>query len=181
MTKNTVPSRALHSRDSSIEPTLFSSPVAEMFTPASTHFGSPAIQNAQLLSKYSSVVNSGQDYQLYPSPQLTHASPGSATMSPLSYRPLCYKEVELDEDRTQTHKWFDEFLTMWIQENRHSTEYDLVQYINQHRHQIEDLFGALQGVDERTLDSSKWAQVKEGITQPQFYYAAVATSVSTIL
>lgn len=149
-------------------------------TPQSTCYSSPPLPYAQPTPSYGSIVNDGQD-ALFSSPQLHHSTltgPPSS-ISPLSHRPRCYKEDMLEANPAETHKWFGEFLKLWIDENWYATEYETVVFINKHQRYIEDIFIALQGTDSMTLDLPKWQSVKGGIPQKHFYFAAVQTCVRT--
>jgi len=83
----------------------------------------------------------------------------------------------LEVNPAETHKWFGEFLKLWIDENWYAKEYETVLFINKHQRYIEEIFIALQGTDSMTLDLSKWQSVKSGISQKHFYFAAVQTCV----
>ena len=166
-----------------IAPPVFSSPVTmdTVYTPSSTCYSSPALQYAQPAPSHGSVVSFGKDIQLFPSPQLHHPAlaRSQSSISPPSYRPKCYKEEMLEANPAETHKWFSEFLKLWIEENWYATEYETVVFINKHRRYIEDIFMALQSTDAMTLDLPKWHSVKGSISQKHFYFAAVQTCVRT--
>ncbi|KAF8438711.1 hypothetical protein BGX38DRAFT_908334 [Terfezia claveryi] len=161
-------------------PPVFSSSVAmdTVYTPSSTCYSSPALPYAQPAPSYGSIINFSQDTQLFSNAPLHHLAltrPQSSISS--SYRPKCYKEEMLELNPAETHKWFGEFLKLWIDENWYATEYETVVFINKHQRSIEEIFIALQGTDTITLDLPKWQSVKSGISQKHFYFAAVQTCV----
>ncbi|KAF8417964.1 hypothetical protein EV426DRAFT_577888 [Tirmania nivea] len=159
--------------------TAFSSPVAmdTVYTPSSTCYSSPALPYAQPAPSYGSTMNFDQDTQLFPRPQLQHPAltRPQCSISLSSYRPKCYKEEMLEGNPAETHKWFGEFLKLWIDENWYATEFETVVFINKHQRYIEDIFIALQATDSMTLDLPKWQSVRSGISQKHFYFAAVQT------
>ena len=158
---------------------VFSSPVAmdTVYTPSSTCYSSPALPYAQPAPSYGTIANFGQDTQLFANPQPHYPALTRPQSSISPYRPKCYKEEMLEVNPAETHKWFGEFLKLWIDENLYATETETVVFINKYQKHIEDIFIALQGTDSMTLDLPKWQSIKSGISQKHFYFAAVQTCV----
>ena len=161
--------------DPALDPALVSS--SDSFcmasTPAVALPSSPPLPYIQT-SPYPSSHIPSYEGQMFPSSQLVQLQVNPAKKIKMSNINdcQCYKSSE---------DWFRQFINRWLSENRDSQVGDLVDFINKHQVHIEDVFTALQAVDDTTLDKNKPASIElRQINQIDFYTAAVEVAVSII-